>query len=210
MEAGTQLQSPEQLALFDPSVVPADPERRKAVAVSTGYWIRNNEPELYQYVSRALAAGMSYRSIRAKTQLALGTIGAIARDSQSLDTHKESLARTMYLASTLATERMVEEIDTLPAQSLPIVAGAMAQRAMELQAGGQVHIHRQAEPEYRDVQELYAAAPVIDAETVDIIGLSGSAGAAKGDFGPDERPACDETVSDNGNGCSGRQTSSSS
>lgn len=137
--------------------------------VSTGARVQAQRPKVYEWVLRALAEGMSMRSIRRLTGLHYCTIAAIREHAgQSIESQKKSIANDLRMFAKLGAERLIEDIDAIPLQTLPIAMGIAVQRGMELE-GAPTVIHEHRLKRISDFRPLLDALPV-DAVEIDLAG----------------------------------------
>lgn len=115
-------------------LLPAEEQRKRF----TGDLLAKNEERL-QAVIHALAEGMAMRRIAKAFGISVNTVIAVNRRFGSeVETQKKEVGMKCLAAGRLAVERIVEEIDSLPKASLPIVAGVMLDKG-QLLTGGATH-----------------------------------------------------------------------
>lgn len=120
-----------------------------AAACARNYDLSRTDRRIVDAVAAMRAAGDSYRRIKAVLRVGDHLIQAVERHHPALvATEKERLARTMRIASGMATEKFAEAVAegrTKPMESV-VGAGILAQRAAELMGEASVIIeHRRAE-----------------------------------------------------------------
>lgn len=111
----------QQLAIFqtgDGIQLPIDPR-----GVSTGERLKQQNPRVYDLLVAGIAEGMGMRSLERATGVHHRTIAAI-RDGdnhqQAIATAKEEAKRNLAHAVRVGTERLAEEINSVPLQQLPV------------------------------------------------------------------------------------------
>lgn len=143
------LQIMEEAALAQPSLWP-DPDElamgdKFGVGEFTGERLAARDPERYRAICSALANGMGIRRIARAYRVSTNTVAVIRGvEGLSIETIKQGLAASCRHGAAMAVERIIEEMDLIKRESLPIVAGVLIDKAQLLE-GQPTQIHGQAD-----------------------------------------------------------------
>jgi hypothetical protein len=137
----------QQLKLFSSAEMPAELfAEDEAKGTFTGERLFKQDPEKYHMIVSGLAEGMGIRQLARAFHVSPGTIQAVRdREQFSIGTEKERIATNLRNFSRVASERLIEEVDNIPLQSLPVAIGISVEKfqLLEGQATARTeHIHR--------------------------------------------------------------------
>lgn len=99
----------------------------------SGEQVFKSRPDVYRAVVHALGEGMGIRSIAKVFKISHHTIIAIReREGIQIATIKQRTSRDLRAFASIAAERLVEEMDSIPLQSLPVAIGIAIDKAQLL------------------------------------------------------------------------------
>lgn len=127
-------------------------------------------------VVEALAQGMAIRSIAKAYEISVNTVlTAKRRFGAQIETEKQRLGRDCFDVARMAVERMRDEIEFMPRQSLPIIAGIMSEKGLLLTGAPTARIEHIGGPSVASVADYIASLP--SAVPVDTLGNSAQKGS---------------------------------
>ncbi|NBW12069.1 MAG: hypothetical protein EBR82_28965, partial [Caulobacteraceae bacterium] len=92
----------------------------------TGERLFRQEPEKYRTIVTMLAAGRGIRAIKKACGVHHDTIRAVAaREGRPIDTLKQRIVENLEAAIDVGTDRLVEVVDSMKAEALPIAIGVL-------------------------------------------------------------------------------------
>lgn len=157
----------------------------------TGERLLQLDPERYRAICGALANGMGIRSISRAYRVSTNTVAAVRdREGCTIETLKQRLAADCLHGAAIATERLIEEVDLVKRETLPIVIGVLTDKA-QLLSGQPTQIHGQAEAP-QDWDAARQAIRQARGRTIDIpaeTGLIPEDGQTKGEPAREPAPA---------------------
>jgi hypothetical protein len=158
----------------------------------TGERLFSQRPDIYRAVVELLGQGVGVRQIARTLRVSHNTIAAVRhREGQTVDTLKEQTIATLARFVGAASERLLEEVQTIKLESLPVALGIAAEKLLLLSGQATQRIaHVDEAPQVPAfaawLSEKRADAVEIESETVSM-GFSGrergqrAAAAAAGD-----------------------------
>jgi len=148
-------------------VIPADPD-----GVSTGERLKAQRPDVYAIVVQALAEGMSVRAISRATGLHHCTVSAVrdGRDhGRAIDAAKQRTRMQLARFISYASERLLEEADTIPIGQLAVSMGISLDKLQLLDGAATAIVDHRHGPSHDEVnaylEQMKAAIPVGGEET---------------------------------------------
>jgi len=144
--------------------------------------LMESRPTIYRAIVDGLGQGLGVRQLCRAYRVSHHTVAAVmARESQAVATLKERTVSVLRTFGRLAADRLLDEVDKIPIQSLPIALGIAVEKA-ELLAGGATSRIETIEsgPTHDDYLRMISGR-VIEAELVPATGLEGEEVAQKGD-----------------------------
>jgi hypothetical protein len=167
----------------------------------TGERLFSQRPDIYRAVVELLGQGVGVRQIARTLRVSHNTIAAVRhREGQTVDTLKEQTIATLARFVGAASERLLEEVQTIKLESLPVALGIAAEKLLLLSGQATQRIaHVDEAPQVPAfaawLQEKKADAVEIESETVSM-GFSGPergqrASAAAEALGGSERAETD-------------------
>lgn len=101
--------------------------------------LRKYKPEVYAQVISCLAEGLSMRATARMCKVARETVAQIQEvEVEAIRPLKEMMAGKTRIAAKMCLERIIEDMDKIPAQTLPILFGVLTEKA-ELLDGNATH-----------------------------------------------------------------------
>ena len=136
--------------------------------------LMESRPTIYRAIVDGLGQGLGVRQLCRAYRVSHHTVSAVmARESQAVATLKERTVATLRTFGRLAADRLLDEVDQIPIQSLPIALGIAVEKAELLAGGATSRIeHTESGPTHEDYIRMISG-KVIEAETVPVIGLEG-------------------------------------
>lgn len=174
----------------------------------SGERLARQRPEVYRGVCQALAEGISARAIARAYRVSPGTVAAIReREAVSIGALKTGLAADARRGATLAIERIIEEIDQIKREQLPVVAGILIDK-MQILEGAPTSITAQAQARgasFGDALDALRAQAggIEDAEIVAEVPAMGSGGEGENQTGASRAGGGGEVAPGGGLECGG-------
>jgi hypothetical protein len=136
--------------------------------------LMESRPTIYRALVDGLGQGLGVRQLCRAYRVSHHTVAAVmARESSTVATLKERTVATLRTFGRLAADRLLDEVDQIPIQSLPIALGIAVEKAELLAGGATSRIeHLEAGPTHEDYLQLISG-KVIEAELVPATGLKG-------------------------------------
>lgn len=143
--------------------------------------LMESRPTIYRALVEGLGQGLGVRQLCRAYRVSHHTVAAVmARESQAVATLKERTVSVLRTFGRLAADRLLDEVDQIPIQSLPIALGIAVEKAELLAGGATSRIeHTESGPTHDDYLRMISG-KVIEAEVVPI-GFQGEEVAQKGD-----------------------------
>ena len=161
--------------------------------------LMESRPTIYRAIVDGLGQGLGVRQLCRAYRVSHHTVAAVmARESSAVATLKERTVSVLRTFGRLAADRLLDEVDQIPIQSLPIALGIAVEKAELLAGGATSRIeHTESGPTHEDYLRIISG-KVIEAEAVPVIGLEGEEVAQKEDDLSAPKP-WPEGVDSNGN-----------
>jgi hypothetical protein len=142
--------------------------------------LMESRPTIYKALVDGLGQGLGVRQLCRAYRVSHHTVAAVmARESQAVATLKERTVSVLRTFGRLAADRLLDEVDQIPIQSLPIALGIAVEKAELLSGGATSRIeHSDSGPTHEDYLRMISG-KVIEAEVVPVIGLEGGEVAQK-------------------------------
>jgi hypothetical protein len=136
--------------------------------------LMESRPTIYKALVDGLGQGLGVRQLCRAYRVSHHTVAAVmARESQAVATLKERTVSVLRTFGRLAADRLLDEVDQIPIQSLPIALGIAVEKAELLSGGATSRIeHAESGPTHEDYLRMIGG-KVIEAELVPAIGLQG-------------------------------------
>jgi hypothetical protein len=136
--------------------------------------LMESRPTIYRALVDGLGQGLGVRQLCRAYRVSHHTVAAVmARESNAIATVKERTVATLRTFGRLAADRLLDEVDQIPIQSLPIALGIAVEKAELLSGGATSRIeHAESGPTHEDYLRMIGG-KVIEAELVPAIGLQG-------------------------------------
>jgi hypothetical protein len=136
--------------------------------------LMESRPTIYKALVDGLGQGLGVRQLCRAYRVSHHTVAAVmARESAAVATVKERTVSVLRTFGRLAADRLLDEVDQIPIQSLPIALGIAVEKAELLAGGATSRIeHTESGPTHEDYLRMISG-KVIDAEIIPAIGLSG-------------------------------------
>ena len=143
--------------------------------------LMESRPTIYRAIVDGLGQGLGVRQLCRAYRVSHHTVAAVmARESAAVATLKERTVSVLRTFGRLAADRLLDEVDQIPIQSLPIALGIAVEKAELLAGGATSRIeHTESGPTHEDYIRMISG-KVIEAEVVPVIGLEGGEVAQKG------------------------------
>ncbi len=144
--------------------------------------LMESRPTIYRAIVDGLGQGLGVRQLCRAYRVSHHTVAAVmARESSAVATVKERTVSVLRTFGRLAADRLLDEVDQIPIQSLPIALGIAVEKAELLAGGATSRIeHTESGPTHDDYIRMISG-NVIEAELVPAIGFQGEEVAQKGD-----------------------------
>lgn len=141
--------------------------------------LMESRPTIYRAIVDGLGQGLGVRQLCRAYRVSHHTVAAVmSRESQAVATLKERTVSVLRTFGRLAADRLLDEVDQIPIQSLPIALGIAVEKAELLSGGATSRIeHADSGPTHDDYLRMISG-KVIEAEVVPI-GLEGEEVAQK-------------------------------
>ena len=131
--------------------------------------LMESRPTIYRAIVDGLGQGLGVRQLCRAYRVSHHTVAAVmARESQAVATLKERTVSVLRTFGRLAADRLLDEVDQIPIQSLPIALGIAVEKAELLSGGATSRIeHSESGPTHDDYLRMIGG-KVIEAEVVPI------------------------------------------
>jgi hypothetical protein len=141
--------------------------------------LMESRPTIYRALVDGLGQGLGVRQLCRAYRVSHHTVAAVmARESVAVATLKERTVSVLRTFGRLAADRLLDEVDQIPIQSLPIALGIAVEKAELLAGGATSRIeHTESGPTHEDYIRMISG-KVIEAEVVPI-GFKGGEVAQK-------------------------------
>jgi hypothetical protein len=141
--------------------------------------LMESRPTIYRAIVDGLGQGLGVRQLCRAYRVSHHTVAAVmGRESQAVATVKERTVSVLRTFGRLAADRLLDEVDQIPIQSLPIALGIAVEKAELLSGGATSRIeHAESGPTHEDYLRMISG-KVIEAEVVPI-GFQGEEVAQK-------------------------------
>jgi len=142
--------------------------------------LMESRPTIYKALVDGLGQGLGVRQLCRAYRVSHHTVAAVmARESAAVATVKERTVSVLRTFGRLAADRLLDEVDQIPIQSLPIALGIAVEKAELLSGGATSRIeHAESGPTHEDYLRMIQG-KVIDAELVPATGLEGEEASQK-------------------------------
>jgi hypothetical protein len=142
--------------------------------------LMESRPTIYRAIVDGLGQGLGVRQLCRAYRVSHHTVAAVmARESQAVATVKERTVSVLRTFGRLAADRLLDEVDQIPIQSLPIALGIAVEKAELLSGGATSRIeHSESGPTHEDYLRMIQG-KVIEAELVPATGFEGEEVAQK-------------------------------
>lgn len=143
--------------------------------------LMESRPTIYRAIVDGLGQGLGVRQLCRAYRVSHHTVAAVmARESQAVATQKERTVSVLRTFGRLAADRLLDEVDQIPIQSLPIALGIAVEKAELLAGGATSRIeHTESGPTHDDYLRMISG-KVIEAEIVQDTGFQGEEVSQKG------------------------------
>lgn len=99
----------------------------------TGERLFKSKPEIYRSIVSAYSEGLSIRQCARAFAVSTNTVMAVlARERATIETGERKTVASLKLFGRLAAERLLDEVDKIPLQSLPVAMGIAIDKAQLL------------------------------------------------------------------------------
>jgi hypothetical protein len=131
--------------------------------------LMESRPTIYRALVDGLGQGLGVRQLCRAYRVSHHTVAAVmARESVAVATLKERTVSVLRTFGRLAADRLLDEVDQIPIQSLPIALGIAVEKAELLAGGATSRIeHTESGPTHEDYLRMISG-KVIEAEVVPI------------------------------------------
>jgi hypothetical protein len=142
--------------------------------------LMESRPTIYRAIVDGLGQGLGVRQLCRAYRVSHHTVAAVmARESAAVATLKERTVSVLRTFGRLAADRLLDEVDQIPIQSLPIALGIAVEKAELLAGGATSRIeHTESGPTHEDYIRMISG-KVIEAEIIPAIGFQGGEVAQK-------------------------------
>jgi hypothetical protein len=142
--------------------------------------LMDSRPTIYRALVDGLGQGLGVRQLCRAYRVSHHTVAAVmARESAAVATLKERTVSVLRTFGRLAADRLLDEVDQIPIQSLPIALGIAVEKAELLSGGATSRIeHADSGPTHEDYLRMIGG-KVIEAELVPATGFEGEEVAQK-------------------------------
>ena len=139
-----------------------------------------SRPTIYRAIVDGLGQGLGVRQLCRAYRVSHHTVAAVmSRESNAIATVKERTVSVLRTFGRLAADRLLDEVDQIPIQSLPIALGIAVEKAELLSGGATSRIeHAESGPTHEDYLRMISG-KVIEAEILPATGLQGEESAQK-------------------------------
>ena len=131
--------------------------------------LMESRPTIYRALVDGLGQGLGVRQLCRAYRVSHHTVAAVmSRESSAVATLKERTVSVLRTFGRLAADRLLDEVDQIPIQSLPIALGIAVEKAELLSGGATSRIeHSDSGPTHEDYLRMISG-KVIEAEVVPI------------------------------------------
>jgi hypothetical protein len=142
--------------------------------------LMESRPTIYKALVDGLGQGLGVRQLCRAYRVSHHTVAAVmARESAAVATLKERTVSVLRTFGRLAADRLLDEVDQIPIQSLPIALGIAVEKAELLSGGATSRIeHAESGPTHEDYLRIIQG-KVIEAEVLPATGFEGEEVAQK-------------------------------
>lgn len=142
-------------------------EGREAVGEFTGERLFRQRPEVYRAIVTCLAEGIGVRATARALKVSTNTVAAVrAREGATVETQKKETVSQLRQFARLGAERLLDEVDKIPLQSLPIAIGIAVEKAELLDGGATARVEHVQAPGEKEFKQLLDMLPEADAQVV--------------------------------------------
>jgi hypothetical protein len=136
--------------------------------------LMESRPTIYRAIVDGLGQGLGVRQLCRAYRVSHHTVAAVmARESAAVATLKERTVSVLRTFGRLAADRLLDEVDQIPIQSLPIALGIAVEKAELLSGGATSRIeHAESGPTHEDYLRIIQG-KVIEAEVLPATGFEG-------------------------------------
>jgi len=129
--------------------------------------LMESRPTIYRALVDGLGQGLGVRQLCRAYRVSHHTVAAVmARESVAVATLKERTVSVLRTFGRLAADRLLDEVDQIPIQSLPIALGIAVEKAELLSGGATSRIeHSDSGPTHEDYLRMISG-KVIEAEVI--------------------------------------------
>lgn len=104
-------------------------EGKRAAGEFSGERLFEREPDKYRAIVAALAEGLGQRAIARAFRVSVNTVRAVmVRERGPVDTEKRVISLRLREFVRLASDRLLDEIDLIPIDKLPVALGIVADK----------------------------------------------------------------------------------
>jgi hypothetical protein len=133
----------------------------------SGERLHRDRPETYQAVVAAYANGLSIRQIARALRVSTNTVAAVVeREPKAVETHKQRTISGLRRFVGATIERMLEDLDRMPLQSLPVALGVAVDKLQLLSGEATARVER-VEVRPDQVRSFIDSLPVIEGEIIE-------------------------------------------
>lgn len=166
--------------MLEDAVAGAAPDRREF----TGERLFRERPDVYGAIVQAHANGLSQRQIARALRVSTNTVAAVVeREPGAVEAHKQRTISGLRRFVGATIERMLEDLDRMPLQSLPVALGVAVDK-LQLLTGEATQRVERVEVREDKVRAFIDSLPVIEAEVLEIApaetGVAGGTDGQKG------------------------------
>jgi predicted XRE-type DNA-binding protein len=148
----------------------------------TGERLHRDRPDVYQAIVTAWANGLSQRQIARALRVSANTVAAvIEREPDAVEAQKKRLVTGLRRFAGATVERMLEELDRMPLNALPVALGVTVDKLQLLSGEATARVER-VDNRPDKVREYIDSLPVIEGEVIEAAG-TGVAGGTDGQKG---------------------------
>jgi hypothetical protein len=142
--------------------------------------LMESRPTIYRAIVDGLGQGLGVRQLCRAYRVSHHTVAAVmSREINAIATVKERTVSVLRTFGRLAADRLLDEVDQIPIQSLPIALGIAVEKAELLSGGATSRIeHTESGPTHEDYLRIIQG-KVIEAEIIPAIGFQAEEVAQK-------------------------------
>lgn len=148
----------------------------------TGERLHRERPDVYRAIVTAWANGLSQRQIARALRVSTNTVAAVVeREPDAVEAQKKRLVSGLRRFAGATVERMLEDLDRMPLQSLPVALGVAVDK-LQLLTGEATQRVERLEVKEDAVRRYIESLPVIEGEVVEeqTTGIGGETDGQKG------------------------------